>query len=87
MFRERQSESWSKDWQARIVPPWWDAATRADRIAWKRERLEQGAAETNAFVCSVQAHRRGQPLQRHAMRRRFLSACGVLGPAGGRWPR
>jgi integrase len=27
----------------------------------------------------VQAHRFGEPLQRHALRRRFLSACGVLG--------
>ena len=33
------------------------------------------------FVCSVQAHRHGEPLQRAAIRRRFLSACKVLGLA------
>jgi len=29
----------------------------------------------------VQTHRQGEGLQRHAVRRRFLSACWVLGPA------
>jgi len=33
------------------------------------------------FVCSVQANRHGLALQRAALRRRFLSACKVLGLA------
>jgi Phage integrase family len=33
------------------------------------------------FVCSVLSHRRGRPIQRAAIRRRFLSACKVLGLA------
>lgn len=37
-----------------------------------------GGAGNNALLC-VQAHRRGQGLQRAAVRRRFLSACWVLG--------
>jgi integrase len=53
-------------------------------VAWKAERLANGAAGHDPFVCSVQAHRRGEPLQRHAIRRRFLTACNVLGMARAR---
>jgi len=69
----------TKGGKPRSVPLGWDAGTLADLTAWKAERQRQGASGTDPFVCSVQAHRRGQPLQRHAIRRRFLSACGVLG--------
>ncbi len=65
----------------RRVPLWWDAGTLADLAAWKAERLAQGTAGDAPFVCSVQAHRRGRALRRHAIRRRFLSACKVLGAA------
>ena len=43
--------------------------------------VEQGASGTDPFVCSVQSHRHGYGLQRHAIRRRFLSACKVQGMA------
>jgi integrase/recombinase XerD len=69
----------TKGKRARRVPLWWDAGTLSDLAAWKQERLAQGATGDDAFVCSVQANRRGEPLQRHAVRRRFLSACWVLG--------
>jgi integrase len=69
----------TKGKKARMVPLWWDAGTLADLAAWKAERLGQGANGADPFVCSVQAHLRGQPLRRHAIRRRFLSACKILG--------
>jgi integrase len=69
----------TKGKRARMVPLWWDAGTLADLTAWKAERTQQGAKGRDPFVCSVQAHLLGQPLQRHAIRRRFLSACKVLG--------
>jgi len=69
----------TKGKKARCVPLWWDAGTLADLAVWKAQRLDGGAAGTDPFVCSVQAHRKGQSLQRHAIRRRFLSACKVLG--------
>src|SRR5262249_51169002 len=47
--------------------------------AWKAEREEHGADGDAPFVCSVLANRHGQPLQRAAIRRRFLSACKALG--------
>ena len=71
----------TKGKKARMVPLWWDAGTLADLVALKAERGEQGARGDAAFVCSVQAHRRGEALQRHAIRLRFLSACKVLGMA------
>jgi len=70
----------TKGKRPRTVPLWWDAGTLADLTAWKGERTEQGAGEHDPFVCSVQAHRRGDALQRAAIRRRFISACKVLGP-------
>jgi len=71
----------TKGRRARCVPLWWDAGTLDDLAAWKAERLEQGARGSDPFVCSVQSHRHGRPLQRAALRRRFLTACKVLGLA------
>jgi integrase len=61
------------------VALWWDAGRLADLKAWKAVRAAQGAREGEAFVCSVQRNRVGGGLQRAAIRRRFLSACKVLG--------
>jgi integrase len=69
----------TKGKRPRKVPLWWDAGTLADLAAWKAERVGQGAGPKGAFICSVQAHMRGQPLRRHALRRRFLTACKILG--------
>jgi integrase len=61
------------------VPLWWDAGTLADLAAWKAERVGQGAGLKDAFICSAQAHLWGKPLRRHALRRRFLTSCKILG--------
>ena len=71
----------TKGRRSRCVPLWWDAGTLDDLAAWKVERLEQGACGRDPFVCSVQSNRFGWPLQRAALRRRFLTACKVLGLA------
>jgi integrase/recombinase XerD len=71
----------TKGGRSRCVPLWWDAGTLADLAAWKADRVADGASGTDPFVCSVQAHRRGLPLRRAALRRRFLSACKILGMA------
>ena len=62
------------------VPLWWDAGTLADLAAWKSERLGQGAATNDPFVA---AKGRGceQVFSRHTLRKRFRTACKVLGPA------
>jgi integrase len=69
----------TKGGASRRVPLWWDGSTLADLAAWKAERAKHGARGAAPFVCSVQSHRHGLPLQRAALRRRFLSACKVLG--------
>ena len=71
----------TKGHRARRVPLWWDAGTLADVTAWAATRREHGARGADPFVCSVQAHRHGEGLQRAAIRLRFLSACKVLGLA------
>jgi integrase/recombinase XerD len=71
----------TKGKRARRVALWWDAGTLADVTAWAGTRRDHGARGGDPFVCSVQAHRHGESLQRAAIRRRFLSACKVLGLA------
>jgi integrase len=71
----------TKGGRSRRVPLWWDGATLADLVAWKTRRVKDGARGSEPFVCSMQANRIGRRLQRHAIRRRFLSACKVLGLA------
>ena len=65
--------------RCRRVPLWWDAGTLTDLTAWKAERVAQGGRDGDPFICSLQAHRRGLSLQRHALRRRFFTACKALG--------
>jgi integrase/recombinase XerC len=71
----------TKGGRSRRVPLWWDSGTLADLVAWKARRVKDGAMGSEPFVCSMQANRIGRLLQRHAIRRRFLSACKVLGLA------
>jgi len=70
----------AKGGRPRTVPLWWDAGTLADLTAWKQERLRQGAGAAEAFVASQRPGRTaGRPLSRHTLRKRFRTACKVLG--------
>jgi integrase len=69
----------TKGCRPRSVPLWCDGERLAVLTEWLRERCEQGGKGSDPFACSVQAHRRGQRLQQAAVRRRFLTACRVLG--------
>ncbi len=70
----------AKGGRPRMVPLWWDAGTLADLAGWKRERLHQGAGAEEAFVTSQRPGRAvGMPLSRHTLRKRFRTACKVLG--------
>ena len=69
----------AKGRRARRVPLWWDAGTLADVAAWAAERTRQGAKPDEPFICSSQANRCGTALKRHALRRRFRTACKALG--------
>jgi integrase len=69
----------AKGGRSRMVPLWWDAGTLDDLSAWKSERLQQGADQP--FLASLIPGRVVKPFSRHTLRKRFRTACKVLGPA------
>ncbi len=69
----------SKGGRPRMVPLWWDAGTLADLSAWKSERLGQGVGADQSFVASMRPGRSGRPFSRYTLRKRFRTACKVLG--------
>ena len=69
----------AKGGKSRIVPLWWDAGTLADIAAWKAERLKHGSDYTDPFLAALRARRDSIPLSRHTLRKRYRTACKVLG--------
>ena len=69
----------SKGNRARCVPLWWDGDTLGDLSDWKEHRVREGAKPRDAFVGSLWKSRYGSRLSRHTLRRRFITACKVLG--------
>lgn len=72
----------AKGHKPRRVPLWWDAGTLRDITAWVEHRRATGAHADNPLICSLQRVTCGRQLNRHVLRRRFLTACRILG-----WPR
>ena len=62
-----------------MVPLWWDSGTLADLAKWKAARLRLGATPDAPFVASLRLGRPMKTLSRHTLRRRFRTACKVLG--------
>lgn len=69
----------AKGGRSRRIPLWWDSGTLADVRAWYAERVAHGARSGDPYVCGVQGAFNGRPLTRASVRRRFLTACKVLG--------
>lgn len=65
----------SKGGKPRVVPLWWDAGTLEDLTAWKVHRLASGPEPDAPCV----NNRCGTQLSRHTLRKRFRTACKVLG--------
>ena len=63
----------------RRIPLWWDAGTLEDLANWKDRRQSQRANATEPLVCSVQRAPLGSTVNRHVLRRRFLTARRVFG--------
>jgi integrase len=63
------------------VPLWWDGGTLADLAAWRadRDRAARGAQGGDPFVASLQAGREAIVFSRHTLRKKFRTACRVLG--------
>jgi integrase len=75
----RIRRSAAKGGKSRIVPLWWDAGTLADITAWKTDRLKLGAEYTDPFLASFRPGRDSVSLSRHTLRKRYRTACKVLG--------
>ena len=71
----------AKGHKARVVPLWWDAGTLADITAWKQQRANQAAGPDDLFLVSPRPGRLKITFSRHTLRRRFRTACKVLGLA------
>jgi len=69
----------TKGKKARRVPLWWDKGTLDDIMAWKDERIRQGALPSDYFVCAQSREAFGRKLDRRNVRMRFISSCKVLG--------
>jgi integrase len=61
------------------VPLWWDGGTLADLAAWRAYRATRGAAGGEPFVASLRAGREAIVFSRHTLRKKFRTACRVLG--------
>src|SRR5690606_27314785 len=70
----------AKGGRPRMVPLWWDAGTLADLAAWKADRLAHGTDYEAPFLVSFLPGRGEQAFSRHTLRKRFRTACKVLGP-------
>ena len=63
-----------------MVPLWWDGGTLEDLTEWRADRFSRGAKPSSPFVCSWQPEREKIVFSRHTLRKRFRTACRVLGP-------
>src|SRR6202040_1669522 len=57
------------------------AGTLEDLAAWKNDRLELGAVPDQPFLASLIPGRALKSFSRHTLRKRFRTACKVLGAA------
>ncbi len=71
----------AKGGRSRVVPLWWDAGTLEDLAAWKADRLRLGAEPDEPFLASLIPGRAVKSFSRHTLRKRFRTACKILGAA------
>jgi integrase/recombinase XerD len=71
----------SKGGRPRMVPLWWDAGTLDDLAAWKVQRVRSGAEPNEPLLASLIPGRAVKTFSRHTLRKRFRTACRVLGQA------
>ncbi|HEY4309502.1 MAG TPA: site-specific integrase, partial [Pirellulales bacterium] len=69
----------AKGGHPRTVPLWWDAGTLADLAAWHATRTAKTTELHVPFIASLRSGRTMHRLSRHTLRKRFRTACKVLG--------
>lgn len=71
----------AKGQKARVMPLWWDAGALGDLSVWKQKRTREGAGVDDLLLVSPRPGRSAIVFSRHTLRRRFRTACKVLGLA------
>jgi integrase len=71
----------AKGGRSRVVPLWWDSGTLEDIRQWKADRLALGAEYNEPFLASLIPGRAVKSFSRHTLRKRFRTACKILGAA------
>jgi integrase/recombinase XerD len=69
----------SKGGKSRTVPLWWDAGTLRDLADWRDQRMASANDGKTPFVASFKPGRETKVFSRHTLRKRFRTACRVLG--------
>ncbi|HEY4308900.1 MAG TPA: site-specific integrase, partial [Pirellulales bacterium] len=69
----------AKGGRPRTVPLWWDAGTLTDLAAWYAVRAQDAKETISPFIASLRSGHAIRPLSRHTLRKRFRTACKVLG--------
>jgi integrase len=69
----------SKGGKSRTVPLWWDAGTLANLGEWGKWRIDCDAAADQPLVASLRKGQSATSLSRHTLRKRFRTACKILG--------
>ena len=69
----------AKGGKPRTVPLWWDAGTLENLAEWRADRIARRARSASPFLCSWQPEREELEFSRHTLRKRFRTACKVLG--------
>ena len=71
----------AKGGRSRVVPLWWDAGTLEALRTWKNDRLALGVRFGQPFLASLIPGRVVKSFSRHTLRKRFRTACKILGAA------
>jgi integrase len=74
-----RAASSSTIFKRRRVPMWWGGGTLADLAAWRADRAARRATGRDPFVASLQVGREALVFSRHTFRKKFRTACRVLG--------
>jgi len=70
----------AKGGRSRMVPLWWDAGTLEDLRGWIANRVAGSGRTDRPLVASLRPGRELRVFSRHTLRKRFRTACKILGP-------
>ena len=69
----------AKGGRSRTVPLWWDAGALDELAGWRADRVAGGGQSDAPLITSLLPGREAKTFSRHTLRKRFRTACKVLG--------